>query len=323
LSDAQHFEKNSAQSPRKPDFLIIGAPRSGTTYIAKNLENHPSIAIAASKDDPFANDLHFFDVNTPKGMENYSRGIDWYFQQFQHFPKNVLVGEKTADYLVDIDSPKLIKRHLPAVKLIAILRDPVERAQSHFWHSRHRLPAGLSLSDLVQREQDTNNVWVLESGFYSKQLNRYFQYFDKKQILILFHEDIQNSPNKTLQAICEFLGVEADNIEFKDAFSRINSGSSSIASQFIARVGAVLRNASPRLYSAMLNGPLSKVTKLILQTLRGKKVRSTSHQTPDNTYPKLDTATRRKLFELYKSDIEQLSEMVDRDLMSLWNKPGS
>lgn len=323
MSDTQGFEKNSTSSPRKPDFLIIGAPRSGTTYIAKNLENHPSIAIADSKDDPFANDLHFFDVNTPKGLENYRRGIDWYFQQFQHFPQNIVIGEKTADYLVDIDCPELIKKHLPKVKLIAVLRDPVKRAQSHFWHSRHRLPAGLNLAELVQRQEDINNVWVLESGFYSKLLNRYFQHFEKNQILILFHEDIQNSPQKTLQTICGFLGVSPDKIELKDVFSRINRGSSSTISQITARVGTILRKASPKLYSAMLNGPLSRITTLVLKILRGKKVRPNSRQTSGNTYPQLDTATQRKLFELYKSDIEQLSKMVDRDLITLWSKPES
>lgn len=323
MSDAQDFEQNSAPSPRKPDFLIIGAPRSGTTYIAKNLENHPSIAIADSKDDPFANDLHFFDINTPKGLENYKRGIDWYFQQFQHFPQNIVIGEKTADYLVDVDCPELIKKHIPEVKLISVLRDPVKRAQSHFWHSRHRLPAGLSLAELVQRQTDINNVWVLESGFYSKQLNRYLQHFEKNQILVLFDEDIQDSPHETLQEICNFLGVNPDKIELKDVFSRINSGSSSTISQITARVGIALRKASPKLYSAMLNGPLSRITTLALKILRGKKVRPNSRETSGDTYPQLDTASQRKLFELYKSDIEQLSEMVDRDLITLWNKPGS
>lgn len=317
MSDMQQIGREQGAFSRKPDFLIIGAPRSGTTYLARNLENHPSIAIASSNDDPFANDLHFFDINTPKGMENYQRGVDWYFQQFQHVPDDILVGEKTADYLVDPDSPKLIKTLLPEIKLIAILRDPVERAQSHFWHSRHRLPVGLTLSDLAQQQRDENEVWVLESGFYSRQLDRYFQYFDRNQILILFHEDIQSSPNQTLQTICKFLGVEAS-IEFKDAFSKINSGSSSPVSTFVARIGNLLKRRLPRLYRALVSGPFSRITKLLLQTFRGKRVHSTTHQSPESAYPELDQDTRRKLYELYKPDIERLSEMVGRDLMKVW-----
>lgn len=317
MSDIRQIGREQGVPCRKPDFLIIGAPRSGTTYLARNLENHPSIAIASSKEDPFANDLHYFDINTPKGMENYRRGVEWYFQQFQHIPDNILVGEKTADYLVDPDSPKLIKDLLPEIKLIAILRDPIERAQSHFWHSKHRLPTGLSLSDLAQQGRDENGVWVLESGFYSRQLERYFQHFDRKQILILFHEDIQSSPNQTLQTICEFLGVEGS-INFKDAFSKINSGSSSAISTFMAQVGNLLKRKSPRLYRALINGPFSRMTKILLQTFRGKKVRSTTHQSPESAYPELDEATRQKLYELYKPDIERLSEIVGRDLMKVW-----
>lgn len=250
-------------------------------------------------------------------MENYQRGVDWYLQQFQHIPDNILVGEKTADYLVDPDSPRLIKNLLPEIKLIAILRDPVERAQSHFWHSKHRLPGGLSLSGLAQKEKDENGVWVLESGFYSQQLERYFQYFDRNQLLILFHEDIQSSPNQTLQTVCKFLGVE-QSIEFKDAFSKINSGSSSAISTFMAQVGNLLKRKTPRLYHALVSGLFSRITRLLLQTFRGKKVRSTTHQSPESAYPELDQDTRRKLYELYKPDIERLSEMVGRDLMKVW-----
>ncbi|MGF2733414.1 sulfotransferase family protein [Marinobacter sp. DUT-1] len=305
-------------SPRRPDFIIIGAPRSGTTYIARNLDNHPSAAVVTSKDDPFANDMHFFDTNTPKGKTNFDRGWDWYLEQFQAFSKDILVGEKTADYLTDPDAPALISRFLPDTKLIAILRNPIERAQSHFWHSRHRLPTGLTLADLAKRGEDFNDVWVLESGFYARQLELYREYFEEDQMLLLIHEDIERHPQQTLERLFKFLELDSKNADYKDAKNKINSGSSSFASQLVAKAGARLRNLFPGLYYLLLNGKLSVITKPILQIARGKQVKPKAGKQESKQYPEMDEETRRILWELYSEDVKKLSSIIGRDLVKDW-----
>ena len=106
-----------------PDFLGIGAQKAGTTYLYSLLSEHPQVFLSSPKE------LHFFSLH-------YQKGLAWYQDQFKFAATDKCCGEITPYYMFHPLASKRIRKHLPNVKLIVLLRDPVERALSQFFHSR-------------------------------------------------------------------------------------------------------------------------------------------------------------------------------------------
>ncbi len=192
---------------RLPDFLIIGAQKSGTTWLAEQLRAHSRIYMPSGE-------LHFFDR-----PDHYARGIEWYASQFQHAGEDRLAGEKTPNYLFMPDSPHApdgahrIARHLPNVRLIAVLRDPVRRAVSAVNHMiRDGIVSPLrSVDHLLGRHCHQLPWLVLEPGVYARQLAVYFELFSRDRMLVLYYEDdVVASPEASIQLVCNFLGLAAE-----------------------------------------------------------------------------------------------------------------
>ncbi|MGD9211988.1 MAG: sulfotransferase, partial [Desulfobacteraceae bacterium] len=131
---------------RKPDFLIIGAQKSGTTWLWRMIDQHPQTALPQKKE------IHYFG-----GSENYRQGKQWYYEHFADIDKSKITGEASTTYLFDFvpfwhnpsddllmdnslpSLPELINNELPDVKIIAILRNPVRRAISAYNHLMRRV----------------------------------------------------------------------------------------------------------------------------------------------------------------------------------------
>jgi len=299
----------------RPDFIIAGAPRCATTFLVRNLEAHPQVCFARSDEDYSASDVHFFDRNTPKGAENFSKGMFWYEKLFAHCSEDTIKGEKTADYLVDPDAARLIGEYLGGVSVIVVLRDPVERAQSHFWHSRHRLPLSASLAELIDRNTDYGNVWILESGFYHRQLQRFIKTLGRDNIMVLIQEELREEPEEQLQRICYFLKIRND-VSFPMAGARVNPASGSMVAHWIARVGSSLRSVAPGFYRWLLNGQVAGLLKRLITKTRGKD--NAPAKAVVRAYPNMSAEERRKLRALYRDDVKALSEMLGRDLEEYW-----
>lgn len=189
-----------------PKFIIAGAPRSGSTFLMENLITHPQIFMPTPVGAHSTGDIHFFDINRKEGAVNYEKGFDWYKELFLQAPENVVVGEKTADYLADPLACELIFKYLGRIKIIVSLRDPVSRANSHFWHERHNLSNLESLFDLLQIGKDYGDAWVLRSGFYGTHLSRYFEKFGRDNVYVVLQEDLKARPEFALREVCNFLG---------------------------------------------------------------------------------------------------------------------
>lgn len=176
-----------------PNFLIIGAPRAGTTWIAKNIREHPDIYI------PQIKEIHFFD-------RHYGKGINFYESYFPQSAKKKAIGEATPDYLYEKGVPALIHKHLPNVKLVLSLRNPVDRVYSRYWNAKAKYKQNKNLSF---EEKIRLKPLFLEEGFYYDHLLRFFAYFPKEQFLILLFDDLKKDPNGFLQKIFNFLDVDA------------------------------------------------------------------------------------------------------------------
>jgi len=219
----QAYRTGTAGLRALPDFLIIGAQKAGTTSLYRYLTRHPDVRTPPRR---LCSEVHYFD-------RNYSRGTPWYRS---HFPFEVLrrlrwpirgsfkVGEKSPYYLYHPLAPSRVGDLLPDVKLIALLRNPISRAFSHYVHQRRKGREPLSFDDAVRSEEDrlrgeTNRVEAcpdyhsfahqhfsyLDRGIYVDQLARWMRHVPRSQMLILRSEDFFESPRQTYADVLEFL----------------------------------------------------------------------------------------------------------------------
>jgi hypothetical protein len=194
-----------------PSFIIGGAPRSGTTYLYNLLDHHPEIFLAK----PRAPEPKFFLVD-----EEYARGLNHYSERFfldgVHIP---IRGEKSANYLESSVVPTRIARDLPSVKLIFILREPVERAFSNFLWSTRNGHETMSFAEAVDREGDRENSYApkvrfarpysyLSRGLYAQLLQPYLELFPREQIKIVLHDDIVSDPASVTLELMKFIGAK-------------------------------------------------------------------------------------------------------------------
>ena len=175
-----------------PGFLIIGAPRCGTDFLFYNLAAHPQVCAAKERE------IHFFD-------QHFDKGLKWYEQFFSECTVGQIPGEKTAHYFVDPVCAKRIKESLGDVKLILSLRDPVERAYSHY---RNWLGWGDIETQMSFRECCENKPLLLNMGKYYHHLNNYLQFFAKENVHVLFLEQMIASPDKEYKRVLQFLEID-------------------------------------------------------------------------------------------------------------------
>lgn len=200
------------------DFLVIGAQKCATTALFEHLRGHPEIAMPLEKEVPFFS------------ADNYDEAL-WQDYSRRHFGNEDerLWGKATPQYLCDKHAPERIKALMPEVKLIAILRDPIERTWSHYQMGVRRETEtrdfDTAVDELLQpsalnrgRElpvpthelgHESEGDFYLSWSEYGRLLQRYTQLFDSRQILILYTEDLKRDPAGTLDRVLGFLGLEA------------------------------------------------------------------------------------------------------------------
>lgn len=176
-----------------PTFLGIGAMRSGTTWLDTILRSHPEIYLPNRRKE-----VHFFD-------KYYERGEDWYRSFFpkEKIPTDAKVGEITPAYIYTPEAPERIKQLLPDCKFIAILRNPAERAYSHYGFYLRNYAERREFKAFIEQERE-----AFEKGLYGQQIKRYLQHFSLDQFLILFYEDIKENPIEILEKISNFLVLD-------------------------------------------------------------------------------------------------------------------
>jgi len=174
---------------------------AGTTWFHDRLRRHPEVYMPAVKE------LHYFNregSNAERSGNGETKDLKWHASHFREAGQEEAVGEVTPMYLCDEAAPSRIHDRLPDVKLIACLRYPVDRAYSHYWMARGKGHTSISFEEVVQSRE----ARFIERGRYARQIERYLDYFERDQILILIHEEVFDAPSESLNAICSFLGIE-------------------------------------------------------------------------------------------------------------------
>jgi sulfotransferase family protein len=203
-----------------PDFIIIGAQKSGTSSIFFYLSQHPELAPSCKKE------VHFFDGGLISRTDNFAKGEPWYRA---HFPLRKNMGahqkafEASPSYIFNPLAPVRMHDLIPHVKIIALLRNPTDRAISQYFQERRRKREPLEIHEAFEEEEkrlapvlkngDFKNEIFIHStyksrGRYKEQLERYLNYFPRQQILVICSESFFSDPNATLRQVFQFVGVD-------------------------------------------------------------------------------------------------------------------
>lgn len=199
-------------------FMVIGAAKCGTSALYKYITKHPDIGGGIKKEQ------HYFD-HTPN-FAQYHLNYNDYHSQFDFSTGKKLYADFTPDYLYFLESARLIWRYNRNAKLIAILRNPIERAFSHWnmqiQHSNVIDP--LPFGEAIRNERFRLRTYLpeqhghfsyIDRGFYTEQIRRFKRLFPAEQLLILKYDDFKNEQEKTLRQLFEFVGVDPNLYEYE------------------------------------------------------------------------------------------------------------
>lgn len=206
---------------RKVGFIICGTQKGGTTALDEYLREHPEVCMAEKKE------VHFFneDKNFAGDESNYKK----YQSHFSPNKTHKLLGEASPVYMYWESVPKRIFDYNPNTKLIILLRNPIERAHSHWNMMRLNGNENLPFIDALAHEKvRCNDRWSLQHrlhsyidrGFYLKQLKRIWTHFPREQVLVIQSEMLRHKPDETLTLVSDFLQIKTfEKVAFKDVHS--------------------------------------------------------------------------------------------------------
>jgi len=177
-----------------PNFLLIGAAKAGTTALSQFLRQHPDVCFSRPKETWFFN-------------RRYDRGVDWFSSHFEHYEGETAIGEGTAGCLACPQAPARIADVLPDAQLIGVLRNPIDRAFSHYYTGK--ADADRSFGQVIRDEESEFGRKLVEHGKYIKHLRRYEQHFSRDQIEIVLHRSLRNEPERVMRRLYKVLGVDA------------------------------------------------------------------------------------------------------------------
>jgi hypothetical protein len=300
----------SARPVSMPNFLMIGAAKAGTSSLYAYLRQHPDVFLSEVREcDFFALEGERPSFTGPGdgiAFRRYITTVDRYQKLFRRAAERRAVGESSDLYLYSPVSCERIRRYLPDVKLIVVLRNPVDRAYSQYKHLVRdgREPLATFEQALAAEESRIASgwhpIWHLKArGFYSAQLAGYLDVFPRDRIAVHLYDDFVAEPRRVLRALYEFLDVDPGFAP--DMSLRYNvSGSprSRLLHAFLARPLAVKDAVKP-----LLPAP-------VRHRLRAKLMNR--NIVPDRSSISRDT--RQALVALYREDILRLQALINRDL---------
>lgn len=294
-----------------PNFLIIGAQKAGTTSLYFYLKRHPQIYMSADKEP------HFFAyrggipkfrgplASGSKYWRTRTTSLEAYERLFDGVTTEKAIGEASTYYLCVPETARAIRHHIPDVKLIAILRNPVDRAFSNF---RHCVKLGfeplINFQEALQEEDKRmRDNWGIEwyyrqKSLYYNQMKRYYDTFDRNQIKTYLTEDLAADPIAVLRDIFRFLNVDdsfVPEISSKFNVSRGIPGNRVLQSLLMGsrQIIAPFRFIIP-----------DSIWSLIIKSIKKRYF----------VVPVLEEKTRAELIKYFKKDILRLQDLIQRDL---------
>jgi hypothetical protein len=276
---------------KQPDFIGIGAQRSGTSWIYACLYEHPQICMPRKEINFFSRD------------RNWSRGFEWYEGIFAECPPSTLSGEFSTSYLTDPETPARIRDRYPDVRLIVSLRHPVDRAYSSYLND---IVGGEVATQKGFREALQSHPEYVETGRYAQHLRNYLSLFPRERLLVSLFDDARRDPSSAIQAMYRFLDIDPT---FRP-------------SMLDRRVGAGRIPRSQRLERWLLDAAGAFRHRPALRPLWwrakrlgiGDKLRALNTTEGGDKPDGLDPEERRVLSREFESDIKDLEELLQMEL---------
>ncbi|MEA3495995.1 MAG: sulfotransferase [Bacteroidota bacterium] len=305
---------------KKANFFIIGAAKGGTTSLFKYLEQHPDIYFSPIKEPNYFSD----DILVEKFSSTYKKNnfldTDSYFSknkleeihlsfvrkklQYERLFKNVkretAIGECSTSYLFSKNAATNIFTYNPNAKIIAILRNPIDRAYSHYLMALRFGYTKLPFREAVEKDlNSTKKAWgiselFVELGQYHLQLKRYFDVFPKRNIQILFFEDLKTDEEKTIKSIFDFLELKNLNIDTSESFNARKVPKFKFLNEFLTKSG--IKKMIQNIFS---DKSLTKLDKYYFS---------------NNDIPKINKKDKEFLLDIFRDDIQRTSELLGREL---------
>lgn len=269
---------------KRPDFIIIGAMKSATSSLHVQLASHPGVFMAEPKEPNFFSD-----------DDQYRRGADWYLNLFAAAPEGALCGESSTHYTKLPDYPETIPRMkalLPHVRLVYVMRHPVDRLVSHYIHQWTQNVIRCDINDALDGYPE-----LISYGRYSYQLEPYFEAYGKASVLPVFFAAVQQQPQRELERIARFIGYVGT------AAWKEELGAQNVSAKRLRRFRGYRLIVTSR--------PMASLRRnLVPQSVRDMvKARLTMKQRPA-----LDVSNLARLEAIFDEDLRRLSEWLDVDL---------
>ena len=268
-----------------PNFFIMGTQKGGTTSLHTWLRRHPDVFLPAEPQE-----IHFFDLE-----ENYRRGLDWYERLFRGAEGYAAVGQTSPLYMYWDGVAERIARAVPRARLIFILRNPTERAYSHYWHQVKKGNERLSFHRAIEQEPDRirksavykRRYSYLDRGRYAAQIDRFRALFPPEQMLFLKFDELRSGRREVLRRAADFIGVDPGRFP-DDVFAAPPENSARLPKSIrLQRLGGAVRDFAPRL------GHL--IDRVNLEP---------------RAYPRLDQETRERLSATFAGERRRLVELT-------------
>lgn len=271
---------------RLPDFIGVGPPRTGTTWLYKVLGGHVGLPNGLKETDFFA--------------WEYRRGVQWYSNFFRNCSPHLRVGEIDPNYFDFPQAASRIAADIPGCQIVVTLRDPVDRVYSCY-KTMHRI-------GLINRpfDFDSQRETLATRSSYADSVVRWWNESGRDNVLIMFYDDLKADAQRFVDQVCSFVGIASIRIagsQFEN--NRINPSAETSRSRHLARLLHRLRSIFrthqwPRL-SAMLQ--------------RGRPIADFVFSGGAH-YPPLDPALEKRLRDRFLPEVEQLERLLGRDLTS-------
>jgi hypothetical protein len=291
---------------RRPDFFIVGAPKSGTTAMNDFLRQHPQIFM------PRLKDLSFFGQDLQFRRPRISH--DRYLSLFSEAKGALRVGEASVWYLYSKLAAEEIKAFSPAASIIVMLRNPVDMLYSQHSEFLHNCNEEIEdFEEALDAEEDrkqgkrlpkmvhlVEGLFYRETAKYAEQVHRYIDVFGRENVHIIIFDDFKRDTDKIYQQTLQFLGVEPN---FRPKFRRVNSNKvlrNRRMQEFLVAPPLLLKSVFDAIIPAQYSGRF-------LPYLRRLNTRYVER-------PPLDPVLRKRLQLELKSEVKQLSKLLNRDL---------
>jgi hypothetical protein len=273
---------------RLPNFLFLGPDKSGSTWLFDVLSRHPSVYLSPAKD------VYFFD-------QEYHRGIAWYAKFFRPSDEQI-VGEICHNYLGSPVAPDRIRDSLgPSVKLMACLREPLERAYSDYLNLKRN---GWQLGDFETALLERPNL--IGSGLYYKPIRNYLERFGRDQMHVGVFDELRADPQAFLNRVTDWMRIERMALSASD--SAPSRPAAAPRSQLVARMAKataiqVRKSGHPEFVGRAKSNHL--IRKLLTRDLPPER-------------PSISARARRIVREAVRDDVHRLSAYLDHDFAGMW-----